>query len=144
MSFKLRKATQEDFSFALRTHHAAYREVIVAQYGTWDQAAQDGYFERSWNANVTEILLCDGQACGYTVVEDRPDDLHVDELVIAPDFQGRGVGTTLLRTAIERAASRGVPVRLRTCHLNRACALYQRLGFREFGRTDTHVLLERR
>jgi ribosomal protein S18 acetylase RimI-like enzyme len=68
-------------------------------------------------------------------------DVHVRELVIAPEYQGRGIGTALLRDAQARARSRGVPVHLGTFPQNRALALYQRLGFREIERSDRHVVL---
>ena len=68
---------------------------------------------------------------------------HVREIVIAPAFQDRGIGTALLRTTLERAAEQGAPVRLRTNRANyRAAALYRRLGFQNVGRTPTHLLFE--
>jgi GNAT superfamily N-acetyltransferase len=63
-------------------------------------------------------------------------------LVIDPASQGQGIGTQLLEDVFERASARGVPVRLRTQRLNRAVNLYTRLGFRESGRTDSHILME--
>jgi hypothetical protein len=43
---------------------------------------------------------------------------------------------------IENAGVRQVPVRLGTFRVNRAVNLYRRLGFREVGKTDTHILME--
>jgi hypothetical protein len=37
---------------------------------------------------------------------------------------------------------REVPVRLRAFHANHAVNLYRGLGFRETGKTDTHILME--
>lgn len=88
------------------------------------------------------MILCDGIRCGYVCIEERPDDIHVRELVVHPDFQNRGVGSALLRQVMARAQERQVPVRLGTCHKNRAQHLYRRLGFGEFDRTNTHVLLQ--
>jgi ribosomal protein S18 acetylase RimI-like enzyme len=75
-------------------------------------------------------------------VEDGGSDIHVLELDIPPQFQGKGFGPRILRGVVERARARRVPVRLGTLHANRALHLYRRLGFREFGRTATHVLRE--
>lgn len=128
-----RPATDADADFARRAHHEAYREVVVRQFGAWDEAAQDEFFRGGWNPAAFDVILCDGEPCGYTRVEDRADGVHVRELVILPRFQNRGVGSRLLREVIERAKARGVPVRLGTHHANRAAELYRRLGFRECG-----------
>jgi ribosomal protein S18 acetylase RimI-like enzyme len=137
-----RPALETDADFARRVHHRAYREVVERQYGPWDEARQDRFFASSWREGGFEIVLCDGAPCGYLCVEERADDLHVREIVLLPEFQGRGIGSTLLREVIDRAAERGVPVRLGTHHQNRAQHLYRRLGFREIGRTETHLLFE--
>ena len=68
--------------------------------------------------------------------------MHVRTLVIHPQFQNHGIGTAFLRNVCDQAAARGVAVRLGVFHENRAIALYKRLGFREFDRTETHVLMQ--
>ena len=47
-----------------------------------------------------------------------------------------------MQRALEDATVRNLPVRLQTHITNRAADLYQRMGFRETGRTDVHVLME--
>ena len=136
-------ATPEDTAFARRVHHEANRDVVVRQFGVWDEAAQDRFFEVDWQPGIYEIVLLDGEPCGYVCVDARADDVYVRNIHVLPAFQGRGVGTQLLREAIARADARGVPTRLQTLHLNRAANLYRRLGFVEVGRTGTHILFER-
>jgi GNAT superfamily N-acetyltransferase len=137
-----RPATVEDTEFARRVHHAAYRDVVERQFGPWDEAVQNWFFDSDWRDAQHEIVLVDGTPCGYVSIEERAADIHVRELVVAPAFQGRGIGTTILQDLIERARVRGVPIRLGTHRVNRANHLYRRLGFRETGQTDTHILLE--
>jgi ribosomal protein S18 acetylase RimI-like enzyme len=72
----------------------------------------------------------------------RPDGSDLRELVLLPEFQNRGIGTTLLRQVMKHAGERGVPVQLGTLHANRAADLYRRVGFGEIGRTDAHILFE--
>lgn len=123
-------------------HHRAYRDVSVRQFGPWDERAQDEFFASGWSDAPHEIILCDGVPCGYACVERRDEDIHVRELVIDPEFQGRGVGTHILREVIAEAEARGLPVRLGTLHANRAAELYRRLGFREYARDETHIHME--
>ena len=131
-----------DVEFARSVHHRAYRDVVVAQYGQWNEEAQDQFFIAAWSLAPHDVILCDDVRCGYLCAEDRDDNIHVRELVVDPDYQGQGIGTYILRDVIERAIARGVPVLLATHQLNRAVNLYRRLGFRESGRTNSHILME--
>lgn len=143
MQITTRAGTPADITFARKTHHAAYRDVVVRQWGKWDEECQDGFFMKDWSNAQFDVIMVDGAACGYTAVVERPDDVHVRELVVHPNYQNKGIGTFLLRRAMARASERGVPVKLGTCLENyRSQALYKRLGFREFGQTDKHLLLE--
>ena len=138
----LRPATAADTDFARDVHHQSYREVVERQFGSWDPVFQDCRFADDWASGSCSIVLCDGQPCGYLCLDERADQLRVREIVIAPAFQGRGIGTALLQRVLRRAGERPLPVRLGALHANRAAALYRRLGFREIGRTPTHLLFE--
>lgn len=142
MTITTRPATADDTAFACAVHHAAYREVVVAQYGVWDDGQQDQFFSKDWANAEFIILLADSVPCGYACVEQRADDVHVRELVVGPSWQNQGIGSTFLRSVMAAAAGRGVPVRLGTQHRNQAQRLYRRLGFVEIDRTATHVTLE--
>ena len=137
-----RLASPTDAEFGRNVHHQAYRDVVERQFGAWNVAAQDAYFRDGWSAAAHEIVECDGVPVGYVSVEDRSDLVHLRELVLLPELQNRGIGTALLRQVMTQAQERGVPVQLGTLHANRAAALYRRVGFREIGRTDTHILFE--
>ena len=139
-SITRRPATAADTPWARAVHHAAVRDVVERQFGGWDEAQQDQFFDNDWSGRRFEVIECDGVACGYVCIEDRAGDVHVREIDIDPSFQGRGIGSAVLRSAIEHARTRGVPVVLGTLHENRAAQLYRRLGFAETGRTDTHTL----
>jgi ribosomal protein S18 acetylase RimI-like enzyme len=128
--------------FVRNVHHRAYRDVIERQYGSWSQTTQDRFFNHVWSAAAHEIVFCDAVPCGYASVENRNGEIYLRELVIDPDFQGRGIGTHLVRDIQNHAATLEVSVRLQTHVVNRAQNLYSRLGFRETGRTQTHVLME--
>ncbi len=142
MNITTRPALEVDTDFARTVHHHAYYDVVIRQYGVWEEEAQDEFFRNDWDPRLFEIIRCDGVPCGYTPIEDRSNEIQVHELVISPLFQEKGIGTQLLRSVIERAKARQVPVRLETQHANRAVTLYRRLGFREFERTETHIVME--
>jgi len=143
LDISLRPVTKADFEFVRSTHHVAYRDVVTRQWGQWDDKMQDEFFLKGWGAGETDVIVVDGMDCGYTSVVHRDADVLVRKLVIHPDCQGRGIGSRFLRGVLTKAARHGVPVRLNTCIENhRAQAFYSRLGFREVGRTESHVCLE--
>jgi ribosomal protein S18 acetylase RimI-like enzyme len=108
--------------------------------GTWLHWMRT--FGTAGDAAPHEIVECDGLPVGYMCVEDRRNLVHVRELVLLPQFQNRGIGTAMLRQVQAHAEGRGVTLRLQTLHANRVAALYRRVGFREIGRTETHILFE--
>ncbi len=142
MTIELREARESDREFARRTHHAAYRDVVERQFGPWDEGQQDQFFGNAWDSTKTRVLVCDGVDRGYCVIEHRPGDIHLRELVIHPEHQRRGIGSGLLHRLQAEARAREVPIRLGTFHENRARRLYRRMGFRQIGATETHVLME--
>jgi ribosomal protein S18 acetylase RimI-like enzyme len=137
-----RPATPADTSFARRAHHAAVRDIVERQFGPWNEEQQNDFFVTDWNVDTAEIILADGINVGYCIVEDRPSDIHLRELVLDPAHQGCGIGTHFIRQLQDSATQQAKPIRLGTLHENRAVALYRRLGFEPIGRTSTHVLLE--
>jgi ribosomal protein S18 acetylase RimI-like enzyme len=136
-----RPATTEDYDLARKWHHEGFRDVVIRQFGTWDEARQDGFFADAWAPEATEIIIADGVECGYCVVELRDNAMHLVDLVISPAYQGLGIGTAILTNLQHQAATMGVPIHLRVLHANRAKELYARRGFRLTGQTETHMLM---
>jgi ribosomal protein S18 acetylase RimI-like enzyme len=137
-----RQALSDDRDFCRSTHHLAYHDVVVSQFGPWDERRQDAFFDAKWDEGNIDVLLVDGQPCGFAAVSDQTDHLRVAELVIHPAWQRRGIGSEVLRGVMKRAADRNIPVRLRVLHENLAVGLYERLGFVKRSRSPTHFELE--
>lgn len=78
------------------------------------------------------------------VHETEGREYYISNLAVAPDFQGKGIGTFLLKRALSRAVEMG----LGRCALSvevdnaRALRLYERLGFR-IVKTFEHPWLKR-
>ena len=80
-------------------------------------------------------MLVDGLAVGLLRVSERESAVFIDQVEIVPDYQGRGIGTALINDLL----ARGRPVDLGVLKVNvDARRLYERLGFRVTGDTETH------
>lgn len=68
-------------------------------------------------------------------------DREVPELALAvePEWQGRGIGTTIMRDLLERAAEAYPAVVLSARADNRAVSLYERFGFVVVGQITNRV-----
>jgi len=144
MDLVRRAATADDHALARRIHHLAYRDVVERQFGHWDEAAQDAYFDRAWHEHAHDILYLGRSTCGYAAIDVGGDSVDVHELVILPACQGHGIGTHVLLETVAEADRLELPVRLQVLLENDgARRLYERLGFFEIGTTTTHRLMER-
>jgi acetyl esterase/lipase len=56
MTVSRRQATDSDRDLVRPIHHRAYRKVIERQYGVWDLAAQDQFFDAAWCAASTKLF----------------------------------------------------------------------------------------
>ena len=120
MNIALRSATKNDTALARNVHHRAYRDVVVAQFGAWDENAQDKFFATGWDKPGHEIVLVDDMPCGYVRYEKTPTEIQAYELVLLPEFQGRGIGSTLLKMLLVEGAAKKVPITLQVLRKNRA------------------------
>jgi ribosomal protein S18 acetylase RimI-like enzyme len=82
----------------------------------------------------------DGRVVGAVRAAMKGSTLHVGRLTVAPDQQGKGIGSALLRH-VEQAAPAGTrKYALFTGHLSRAnIRLYERHGYREVRREPLHA-----
>jgi ribosomal protein S18 acetylase RimI-like enzyme len=142
LNIVVRKATDEDKEFLRSLNRKVYREVVVEQFGSWDDDQQNRYFEKKWEIAGYQIIEIASRRIGTIWIIDEPDHMRIRELQILPEFQGQGIGSELMKRELERAKARNLPVRLRVLKANRARLLYERLGFRVHHETETHLIME--
>lgn len=112
---------------------------MVEQFGPWDQTLQNGFFDESWVRDGNQVILYDDIICGYFCVDTNEDNYFVYELVISPEFQGKGIGSLLLRNLQNKASANNMFIDLEVLYKNtRAKQLYERLGFIVTGSNKTH------
>ncbi|WP_141735949.1 GNAT family N-acetyltransferase [Oligoflexus tunisiensis] len=65
------------------------------------------------------------------------------EIQIDAPYQGKGIGTQLIKKVINEAKVKDLPLRLQVLKENdKARKLYLRLGFRQVSETETHIVME--
>lgn len=138
---QLRPASNEDFDFLYNLHRTTMKEYIEATWG-WDPEYHRERFTNNFQPAKSQIVVVDGRDAGVLVVETRDDELFLSGIYILPEYQNRGLGTSLLRDLLAQAGRRGLPVTLQVIKINPARRLYERLGFVVVGETETHTLMK--
>jgi ribosomal protein S18 acetylase RimI-like enzyme len=135
----LRPATADDRDFVVDVNRAAMGPYLEATFG-WDEAAQSAYFDRRFDASGGQVIQVGGVDVGELLVEERPRELFLVRLALLPDWQGRGIGSAIVRMLIARARELGSALALDVFKTNsRAAQLYESLGFVRTGETETDV-----
>ena len=101
------------------------------------QNTQD-YLEIAFRqANIATIAEYEGRLVGYQISTSTPMGGHLARLAVSPEFQGRGVGSSLLCDVLEQFHRRGAhAVTVNTQHDNYASiSLYKKFGFVATGET---------
>ncbi|RIL00826.1 MAG: GNAT family N-acetyltransferase [Proteobacteria bacterium] len=138
-----RAATRGDLDFAFETLRASMRPYVEAAFGPWDEAEQRARFAATFDLRTHRVVRCDGEDAGLVAIETHVDRIALERLFLLPRFQGRGLGTSLVRALLRRAREEALPVRVTVLRSNPgALRFYERLGFRRTIGTRLHLHLE--
>jgi GNAT superfamily N-acetyltransferase len=101
----------------------------LERLGRYDEHRVRQRLRDSFSTEHTSIITIDGELAGCVTV--RPDDggRLLEHFYLAPRYQGRGLGSTVLGTILARTDADGMPVRLNVLQGSGARQLYERHGF---------------
>jgi ribosomal protein S18 acetylase RimI-like enzyme len=139
MKISQRAATLDDLEWLEPFYESIMRPYYVELNWEWDKTK----FRESFDPNVTKIIQADGIDIGMLKVEERDDCIYLGDIQIDRAYRGKGIGTQLIKTAIESAMIANKPIRLRVLKGNPAKDLYLRLGFREVQSLENCYMMER-
>lgn len=136
-----RKSTLDDYSFCLNVHHEVLKGHISNIWG-WNQAQQDQMYKNDFDHSFISIISSNGLDVGYLEINKTDTSIHICNLLILPLYQGKGIGTNILKDII-KSRDNGTVVELGVFKVNeRAKNLYDRIGFEVVGETETHFMME--
>ena len=136
----LRPARSEDAEFTYQVRKAAFREYVEDLLG-WDEQEERRRHAAGYRAQDFRVIQADGLEVGILRTELAEDRLHLHQLYLLPEHQGRGIGAACARIVMDEARRLRLPVHLTVIKNNaRARAFWERLGFVRHGATATHDL----
>jgi GNAT superfamily N-acetyltransferase len=143
MELRVREATDADATFLVGLARAAYRDVVTRQFGAWDDSEQGARFASKLERVPFRIAELDGAPVAAVSSSNLEDHVFLNELLVLPQFQNRGIGSFLLASELANARSLEKPIRLHTLRMNRAIRLYERHGFVVTAQSHDFVDMER-
>ena len=141
VTYRLRPATPDDSDILYLIHRAAMGEYLEQAFGPWTEEFDREQHEQWLSAGRARVILVGDEIAGVLDVEWQADVAVLYRIGIDPTFQGRGLGTAIVRDLLRECGERQLPARLHVFPHNPARRLYQRLGFREVGSDSASIVM---
>ena len=140
-TYVVRPAVDQDFQFCLNLHHKAYKVYVSVMWG-WDEELQNKMFQDDFVVKGTWIVSLGKQDIGYYQLNEKDNTIHICNLIIDQNFQGIGIGSSILKEIIDASTTNNKVIKLGVFKMNqRAMKLYGRLGFKVVEETKTHYMM---
>ncbi|MFI1519748.1 GNAT family N-acetyltransferase [Kitasatospora cineracea] len=139
----LRPATAADLEPLAELRAAAMRPDLE-RLGRYDEHRVRQRLRDAYRPEHTSIIDAPGLVgCLALGPDKRPGTLLLEHFYLDPALHGRGLGTAVLRAALERADAAGLAVRLNVLQGSPARRLYERHGFALESEDPVDVYLHR-
>lgn len=139
-----RPVTDDDYEYLYAMNEQTMRGYAEKTYGPWNETIALQMFTERWRPESMQIVVIDGQDGGMLELLPMETEVQLANIRVAPEHQGKGIGTRLISEVLRNAHGRGLPVTLRVLKVNPARRLYERLGFVVVGETEPQYLMEAR
>lgn len=143
MNYKLRECTLNDLDFILKLKELGMKWYIEKIYG-WDASVQKQKTLKELQNNLgnMKIIVVEGKDAGVTTFIEADDYFQVGLTIILPQYQNKGLATSIIREYIIIAKRKEKRIIIKTYKENPAQNLYKRLGFNIYKTDDTHIYLD--
>ncbi len=128
VAFSFRRAQEADFDLLRRLHRAGMKAHVTELWG-WDDEVQDGLLRERFEPERLSVIVSGGRDIGILQVSREPGSMRLDNILIDPAWQGRGIGSAILSDLAAEARGAGTALSLSVLKPNPAKALYERMGF---------------
>jgi ribosomal protein S18 acetylase RimI-like enzyme len=107
----------------------------------WQREHYLADLDRKWELSAAAFM--GGELAGFLIISAKAESLHVNRIVVAPRFQGAGIGRVLIQKAAADCKASGKRwLTLKADSQNEGVVtFYRKLGFEETGRQEDLLLL---
>ncbi|MGW2570864.1 N-acetyltransferase family protein [Streptomyces sp. NPDC001537] len=124
----LRGAVAADLEVIAELRAAVMRSDLE-RLGRYDEYRVRQRLRDSFSPQYTSVIMFGGEFAGCVTVRPAEGRLWLEHFYLVPHCQGRGLGSAVLRTVLQRADAQGLTVGLNVLQGSAARRLYERHGF---------------
>ena len=124
----LRQATVQDAEFIYSVYEATARHLVEGLGKRWAERLMREKSTAEAQDGLTRVIVLGDKEVGFFSTELRAKELWMESLFILPEYQGIGLGKTLLGQALSHARAAGLPLRCQVMSYNPAIAFYLSQG----------------
>lgn len=125
---RLQPVSEADFEGLLSLRIEAMR-ASLERLGRFDPARARSRLRDTFQPEYTWSIEQDGERVGFYSLRPDGDGLRLDHLYVRPAAQGRGLGSAVMRTILQDADSRALPLRVGALRDSDSNRFYRRHGF---------------
>lgn len=141
--FTLEPASVEDFDRLLQLRLRCMRESLE-RIGRFDEWRAYDRFRNSYRPHYTRLIMRpQAELAGCVAMGPADGDLLLEHFYIAPEQQGKGLGSAVLQRLLGEADAAGLPIRLSVLQQSDAGRFYARHGFTQTGEDEWDVYYRR-
>lgn len=129
---------ESDFDALVAIRIAAMRESLE-RLGRFDPARARERLRQTFVSEYTRMIYANGERVGFCAFRPIEAGYALDHLYVMPAFQGRGIGTEVLRLLCQEADRQGLPINVGALKESASNRFYQRHGFAKSGESEWDV-----
>ena len=143
MNIDSRAATQGDYVFLENVFFTTQRWIIEQLFGWRGDDLERRHLRENHDFERAQIIVVDEQEVGWLIESRLENGIARDGIYILPEFQRRGIGSSVITSIIRDAQLVDSPVRLSVAKVNPARSLYEKLGFKVVDESEFKVFMRR-
>ncbi len=144
MKYLFRNCTLDDFDFLFELKKQNFKWYVDKIWG-WNDDDQKQRLKQDLKEHLQHkrIILLDNKEVGvYAIHTTENGDLFINEISILKEYQNKGLGRKILEEQLKENQKKGIRTILQVFKDNPAKRLYEKLGFKVYGETETHYQME--
>lgn len=128
MTIHFQPATADDFETLLQLRLITMRPSLE-KLGRFDPDRARQRFQAAFQPHHLRHIVVEGVRVGCVALKPGDNHWQVDQFYLYPDWQGKGIGSTVLQQLIAEASDAGKPMKVEVLKGSEANHFYQRHGF---------------
>lgn len=144
MEYTFRDCTLEDFDFLFDLKKQNFKWYVDKIWG-WIDDEQKKRLEDDLKNHLShkKIIIIEGKKAGvYASHITENGDFFINEISLLKEYQRKGIGKRILEKQLKQNREKKIRTILQVFKDNPAKKLYEKLGFKIYGETQTHYLME--